>query len=229
MAEAMRAGSEPVAAWRARQRRLGRVLCELPPSGVGPGRPPAQPQRTAPGPAHGSYGRGVVGGCGCELCAVVRRRHEREVEELVGPTIGGRPRYVPAEAARRHLAALAEAGVGLKSVAVLSGVSHGSLSKIVYGEPSKQRPPSRRTRPETLERVLAVTLSSAAGGQRVDAGPTWALIDELLAAGHSRASLARQLGSRAASPTLQIGRLRVRASTARAVEDLHRRLLGGER
>ena len=134
--------------------------------------------------------------------------------------------YVSAEPARRHLAALAEAGVGLKTVARLSGVSHGSLSKIVYGEPGRARAPSRRIRPETSERILAVTVTAARGGQRVDAGPTWRLIEKLVAAGYTRAHLARELGSQAASPTLQIGRRLVRASTARAVEDLHRRLIG---
>jgi hypothetical protein len=164
----------------------------------------------------------VVGGCGCEPCARARGRYDREWAEALA---AGGP-YVNAGSARRHLAALGRAGVGLKSVAGVSGVSHGSLSKIVYGEPSKGRPPSRRIRSETLERVLAVTVDSVGGGQRVPAAPTWALIDELVAAGHSRASLARQLGSRAVSPALQIGTRRVRASTARAVAALHRRLLG---
>ena len=77
-----------------------------------------------------------------------------------------------------------------------------------------------------MERILAVTAVQARGGQRVDAGPTWALIEELVAAGYTRAQLARELGSRAASPTLQLGRDLVRASTARAVEDLHHRLIG---
>ncbi len=53
-----------------------------------------------------------------------------------------------------------------------------------------------------------------------------ARIEELVAAGYTRAHLARELGSQAASPTLQIGRRLVRASTARAVEELHRRLIG---
>ena len=139
---------------------------------------------------------------------------------------GGGSSYVSAEPARQHLAALGQAGVGLKTVARLSGVSHGSLSKIVYGEPGRGRPPSRRIRVETSERILAVTETQAGGGQRVDAGSTWQLIEELAAAGYTRAQLARELGSQAASPTLQISRHLVRASTARAVEELHRRLIG---
>ena len=115
--------------------------------------------------------------------------------------------------------------MGLKTVARLSGVSHGSLSKIVYGEPRLGRPASQRVRPQTRERILAVHAAQAHGGQRVSAGPTWRLIEELVAAGYAKAYLARALGSEAASPTLQIGRQRVRASTARAVEDLHQRLI----
>ena len=148
-----------------------------------------------------------------------------EQDEAGGAEEPAGPRLVDADPVRRHLAALAAQGVGLNSVARLAGVSHGGLSKLAYGEPGRGRGPSRRVRPETARRVLAVTLDQASGGQRIDAGATWALVEELLAAGYTRAGLARQLGSRAASPSLQIGRRTVRASTARAVERLHARLL----
>jgi hypothetical protein len=119
--------------------------------------------------------------------------------------------------------------VGLKTVAHLAGVSSGGLAKIVYGDPRRGRPPSYRVRAETARRVLAVRAADAAGGQRVASGPTWALVEELLAAGYTRAELAQALGSTARRPKLQLGRDTVRASTARAVEELHRRLLGGAR
>lgn len=195
-----------------RRPEFGIVFCELPPRdgpGGGPG-PSAQP-RTGP--------------------------HATGGDESADGSDGGPPRrtpmggagdtvpYVSAAAARAHLAALARAGVGLKTVARLSGVSHGSLSQIVYGQPRQGRPPSRRIRPQTLRSILAVTTTQARGGQRVDAAPTWTLVDELVAAGYSRRFLARALGSEAASPRLQLGKTLVRASTARAVEDLHRRLL----
>lgn len=155
-----------------------------------------------------------------------QRGGEGESDRPLPEGEGARRLFVPADAARRHLAALGAQGIGLNTVAELSGVSHGSLSKIVYGEPRRGRPPSRRIRHETAERILAVAVEQASGGQRINAGPTWALVEELLDAGYSRAELARRLGSRAASPSLQIGRRLVRASTARAVEALHARLIG---
>lgn len=168
----------------------------------------------APGPGLGELGSGPAG----------QGRAERE---SAGGAEGEPAGFVPAEAARRHLTALGAEGIGLNTVAGLSGVSHGSLSKILYGEPRRGRPPSRRIRRQTAERILAVSVEQASGGQRVDAGPTWALVEELVAAGYTRAELARLLGSTASSPSLQIGRRLVRASTARAVEALHARLLGG--
>ena len=57
------------------------------------------------------------------------------------------------------------------------------------------------------------------------AGPTRALIEELVAAGYTKAHLARALGSPARIPVLQLGREHVLASTAQAVEQLHARLV----
>lgn len=175
--------------------------------------------------AHGTYAKAVVERCPCPRCKAARSAYNRQRRQAMAGEDHVWLPYVSAEPARRHLAALTEAGVGLKTVARLSGVSHGSLSQIVYGAPRLGRPPSRRVRRQTLERILAVHPAQAGGGQRVSAGATWTLIGELVAAGYTRAYLARALGSQAASPTLQIGRQQVRASTARAVEDLHQRLI----
>lgn len=175
--------------------------------------------------AHGTYAKYVVERCGCEPCrganrAYVRRRQRSMArpDELWLP-------YVPAGPARRHLAALARQGIGLKTVAKLTGLAHGALSRIVYGDPARGSAPSKRVRPETLSAILGVEAQQASGGQKVPAGPTWALLDQLLTAGYTRTFLAAALGSRGKHPSLQIRRDRVRGSTARAVEALHRRLI----
>jgi transcriptional regulator with XRE-family HTH domain len=167
----------------------------------------------------------VVERCGCEACKAAKAAYNRRRSQAITRPDEVWLPYVSAEPARRHLAALSAAGVGLKTVARLSGVSHGALSKIVYGEPGRGRPPSRRVRPRTLEAILAIRVDDAGGKQRVDAARTWELIQELTVAGYTRGELARALGSRATVPTLQIGRQSVLASTARAVERLHRALM----
>lgn len=211
--------------------RYGVVFCEFPPRrrAGGPGKDPgpvgAKASKPAGERAHGTYAKAVLESCACEGCLAARREYRRRrYAAITRPDEVWLP-YVSAEPARTHLAELGQAGVGLKAVAKLSGVSNGALSKIVYGDAGRSRPPSRRIRPETLRRILAVKASDATGGQRVDAAPTWALLDELIGAGHTGADLARALGSGAVDPKLQIGRVMVRASTARAVHDLHRRLL----
>ena len=210
------------------------VFCELPPRSPGrirkaPSRAPAPSAGTerAPGGgrAHGTYAKAVVERCDCEACKAAKADYNRRRNQAITRPDEVWLPYVSAEPARRHLAALSAAGVGLKTVARLSGVSHGALSKIVYGEPGRGRPPSRRVRPRTLEAILAIRVDDAGGKQRVDAARTWELIEELMAAGYTRGELARALGSRAAVPTLQIGRQTVLASTARAVERLHRALM----
>ena len=211
----------------------GLVFCELPPGGSlggGPKRPTRAPAPQPParrgGREHGTYAKAVVEGCDCELCREAKVAYNRRRRQAIARPDEVWLPYVSAEPARRHLAALSAAGVGLKTVARLSGVSHGALSKIVYGEPGRGRPPSRRVRPRTLEAILAVRVTDADGRQRVSAARTWQLIEELVAAGYSRGELARALGSTASAPKLQIGRHTVLASTARAVELLHRALIG---
>jgi hypothetical protein len=107
-------------------------------------------------------------------------------------------------------------------VAEVSGVSRSILSAVVHEH-------QRRVRPETGERILAVGPRHAAQGSLVDARPTWALLEQLMARGYTRSWIAAQLGSRARVPALQIGTRQVLTSTAQAVEALARRVLDEER
>lgn len=168
--------------------------------------------------AHGQYPAYVLDRCRCDECRSASRDYERARQ--LAPV----PAYVDAAPAREHIAWLATQGVGLKQVAKQAGVAHGALSKLVYGLPN--RPPSKRCRRDTLERILAVSIDARAGGARVDAETTWALINEMLDAGATRAQLALLLGS--STPALQLGTDTVKVSTAHQVADIYREWKTGD-
>lgn len=189
--------------------------------------PPRRRQAAVPGPAyvappshrpHGQRAKYVVEKCRCPSCRAANTGYAREHDRARRRPDGPGPAYVPAGRVREHLRWLRDQGVGLRRVAEVSGVSRTILGDILH-----QR--QRRVRPDTGERVLAVGPRHAAPGSPVDAAPTWALIGRLAAQGHTRASIAAQLGSRAAQPSLQLGTVQVLASTAQAVEALAERLL----
>ncbi|HEV2071083.1 MAG TPA: hypothetical protein VGR26_14935 [Acidimicrobiales bacterium] len=173
---------------------------------------------------HGTYVKYVVERCKCDDCReanrlyeLKRRRAMSRPDELWLP-------YVPAGRARRHVQALSAAGVGHKTVAKVSGVAHGTIAKLIYGDPKRNMGPSRRIRPETERRLLAVTPENAADCARVPAGPTWELLNDLIGRGFTKGWLAQELGNK--SPALQIKRTEVYGRTARAVAALHKRLEG---
>jgi hypothetical protein len=170
--------------------------------------------------AHGTYARYRFGenggdwrnGCRCFDCSSTAVLYEKQREAR--KRRGWEP-YVDNAAARDHLEWLRVNGVGLRTVAARTGLGRTALQKIVNGDVT-------RSRPETIRAVLAVNLSAAHGAALIDAGRTWRLLDELVALGHTKGSIAMRLG--AATPALQIGRRRVKASTAHKVEALHREL-----
>lgn len=167
--------------------------------------------------AHGEYAAYVVDRCRCPDCTAANTRYEQT--RAASPL----PAYVDADPAREHLAWLATQGVGLKQVARRSGVSHGAISNLVYGKHG--RAPSKRCRPDTLARILAVSIDDRAGGARADPETTLALLDEMLTAGATRSQIARLLGSN--TPELQLGAT-VKMSTAHQVADIYRRWKTGE-
>ncbi len=165
---------------------------------------------------HGTHAAYVFDKCRCDDCKRATRDYERERRSRIEPA------YVSALPAREHVAELAAAGVGLKQIARASGVSHGALSKLMYGVTRDGvvcRPPSKRIRKATLDAILAVAPAQAAGGAKLPAEPTWQLIDEMIAAGVPRVRIAQHLGQ--TGPGLQLGRRFVTARNARAVRQLH--------
>lgn len=172
---------------------------------------------------HGTHAKYAVERCRCDECRRAQREYNRHrVRQMARPDGVWNP-YVDAGSAREHVQWLASCGVGVKSIAKISGVPHGTLSKLMYGDNVRGLAPSRRIRPATEQKILAVMPVMAQGAQQVPAGPTWRLLEELIARGWSRAELTRRLGQK--GPGLQLSRSRVRASTARKVEQLHAELM----
>lgn len=169
---------------------------------------------------HGDYVKYVIERCRCGPCSAAATAYN---QRRVADRRNGIEAYVHAGPARAHIRMLMRAGVGPKSIAHLAGVSHGAISKIVYGD-YRGRGPSKRIRSATEAAILAVTLDHADGGQKIDAGPTLALLDNLVARGFTKTWIANQLGTQ----SLQIAKTggKVRASTARKVAELHEKLRG---
>lgn len=168
--------------------------------------------------AHGTYVKYVVEKCRCDPCRAANRDYKNRRQHAIRRPDETWVPYVPAQRARQHIADLRRHGIGLKTIAKASGVSHGALSKIVYGN-HRGRRPSKRIRSATEAKILAVGYEHAADGCKVPAGPTWTLLDDLIARNYPKVWIARALGQ--TGPGLQIKRTLVRASTARAVKALH--------
>jgi transcriptional regulator with XRE-family HTH domain len=154
-------------------------------------------------------------GCRCQACRTaaniyniqLQRRRDRGEETLRD-----------CSAAREHLLWLRSKGVGLRAVAAATGIARHTVWKIARGQ-------TRRSKHETIERIMAVGTHLRAPGGFVDAAPTWRLIDEMLAEGFTKELIATELGSTAKRPALQISRDQVMQKTADNVREVYDRLM----
>lgn len=169
--------------------------------------------------AHGTHacyvwgpGPGAGEGCRCEPCRDAAAAYERERKRRVAPP------YVAAGPVRRHLRWLSENGVGWKRAARTAGVPESTVWKLLYGDPQRGQKPSKRVRPATRDKLLAVRPGDAADGAYVDATRTWEHIDTLLSRGWTKAAISRAIGQ--GGRALQLGRRQVTARHARAIAAL---------
>lgn len=189
--------------------------------------PPADPVYVAPDSrrAHGTFAKYKIEGCHCEACREANRAYvARRNRAMSRPDELWLP-YVPAARARAHCRALMAQGVGPKSIAKLSGVPHGAVSKLIYGDYGRGMAPSKRIRPETERKLLAVTMATVVerqDRQRIPAGPTWVLLNDLIGRGYPKSWIAQRLSKNPAATGLQIHKDYVYARTARRVQALHR-------
>lgn len=161
-------------------------------------------------------------GCRCDPCTAANRNYARERDRRSRRVAYGieeaADAYIDAGEVRAHLRWLAGQGLGLRSIARAAHASRTSLQELKTGR-------RRRVTPAVAERILLVLPVDAADRALIPAGPTWKLLEDLIGHGHTRTSIARELGSTAKHPALQVGRDLVEASTARKVKDLHDRLM----
>lgn len=167
--------------------------------------------------AHGTRAM-YVHGCRCDACKEANRTYARARYRKL--CRGERNPFISAERTRKHLLKLQRAGVGLNLVADLTGCSRTVLLDIRKGRKG-------RCRADTERRVLGVgkDAKDLTDALLVPAGPTWALLDDLLTRGFTKTELARRLGSKAKVPSLQLRRDYITNLNRMKVEKLHARCM----
>jgi transcriptional regulator with XRE-family HTH domain len=160
---------------------------------------------------------GYVKGCRCEDCTEANRL--KEVQRTARAADGGPTTdLVDAARAREHLELLSAHGASQKSLARACGLNVKTIVQVLSGG-------TKRVLPETDEAIralgLAAVRSAAAPGTRVDAAPTWELLDGMIARGWPKSWIARELGL---GNALQFNRDTVTAANAEKVAALARRL-----
>ncbi len=135
--------------------------------------------------------------------------------------------YVDAEPIRQHITALARAGISLRRIGELSGVSRGALQALVYGKPAIGRPPNRKLRTAAAERILAIEATPDTQpdhGLVSDCTGTLRRIQALIALGWSMTRLAEHLGRDPSGISRLLTTRTVTVGTARNIRNLYPQL-----
>ncbi len=170
---------------------------------------------------HGTRGAYVQDRCGCAPCTAANTEAQRRRSTAIA--YGTWSGLVDAGAARGHVHSLREQGLSLKRIAQLSGVGQGTLNALVYGEPSRGRPPLSQLRPDTERRLLAVHFQACdvPAGRRVDATGTRRRLQVLATLGWSVTSLATRSDLALRTLRRSLTETTVTAETARSIARLY--------
>lgn len=171
---------------------------------------------------HGTVARyrwGVTGnqpgnGCRCFECSDAVYRYEKARRHL---REDGIPAFIDATEVREHLLWLQSVGVGRRRVSQVTGIAMSTINALRGGHRT-------RVRPETADKLMGVSLAMASPGTNIAGGPTFALVDELLAMGYSQTELCRRLGMRTRSLNLRRSTGLITAGRAARIASLHRQL-----
>lgn len=181
-----------------------------------------QPRR--PLPPHGTLYRARAHNCKCDACRRVSREYTRTRSRL--QAYGRWQPYVDAEPVRAHIHMLRSYSIGIHRIRVLASLSGGTMTGLLYGH--RGRPPSRKVRTATADRILAVRprLEDAAPNALVDGTGTRRRLQALVAIGWPQIELARRLDVNKMTVNEQVNEAvsTAYARTALAVRDLYERL-----
>ena len=155
-----------------------------------------------------------LGGCRCDACRAANTAYERS--RSAARAAGDWNGIVSADKARRHIKKLSRLGVGRRAINAVTDIADSILFEIRSGK-------RKNIRARTERLILGVTTDMRGDAVLVPAGPTWALIDQLLAAGHTKGDIALGLGRK--TPALQINKTAITLRTEAAVKRLHAKLI----
>lgn len=174
---------------------------------------------------HGTRTAYVVDKCRCRECTAASTAKQRERNRLVayGRFDSGR---VDATPAREHVHNLMNAGIGLKRISHLAGISNATLGKLIYGVPTKNIAPRTRILQETATKVLAInpTPTALADGATVGSVGTRRRVQALACLGYSVSHVGKELGWLPGNFHTLLKRDQVTVRTAKAVRELFEQL-----
>ena len=193
---------------------------------------PRDPNRTPrdcshkTGHKHGTYLAYLYDACRCTPCTDANTAYASNRRKQIAYGRWGK-HFTDAQPVREHIEQLRAQGMGINTIADASGVSRGAIARIIYGEPGKNRAPSKTVLVRTATGILAVTptLDTMRDGATVDGTGTRRRLQALAYNGWTQNRLSRELGctpQHVAYLTTATGG--VTAANARRVRDLYKRL-----
>jgi hypothetical protein len=133
---------------------------------------------------------------------------------------------VDAQPAREHVQALQASKIGIRRIAALAGVPAPAISKLLYGQPSAGKAPTKHLRPERAAALLSVKveLESLAEATPMDGTGTRRRIQALVAIGWSIPMVAQKAGVSVVTARYCLNGNQVHVRTFKAVRDLYEQL-----
>lgn len=169
---------------------------------------------------HGTYATYTLDKCRCIRCCAASSAYD--TDRLRAQAYGRWDNLLPAQPAREHIARLRDAGMGTKTIAQAAGISHGALTKLLYG--TTGRGPSARISKTNHAKILAIPVPGAldlADGAKVDPTGTRRRLETLIALGWSIKRLADEHHINRQALDNALRHQPVLARNARAVRDMH--------